>query len=236
MLIYQPPEGYRYNSDSIFLYDFVARYPLKGRVLDVGTGVGILGLLAQRDFPIVLDAIDKQAIAVAYAQHNFVINGMDVRVYHEDFSRFDPGERYDYILSNPPFYGEGVTQSTQPHLNASRYAHHLPLRALVTGAKRLLRPRGMVLLCYDAKQTDALLSALREAKLNPETIRFVHPKADREAKIVLVAARLNSRADLKVLPPLIVFDAASQYRPEAQAAFERADTHSIKAERKTAKE
>jgi len=49
MLLYQPESGYCYNSDSIFLYDFIDSFKPKGRVLDVGAGCGVLGLLVARD-------------------------------------------------------------------------------------------------------------------------------------------------------------------------------------------
>jgi tRNA1(Val) A37 N6-methylase TrmN6 len=231
MFLYQPPNGYRYNSDSIFLYDFISRFEPKGRVLDVGCGVGIVGLLVARDWPVQMDIIDKQAEMITYAAHNYAINDLSVGTSEEDFAKFAPVERYDMIISNPPFYDSAVTQSEDTRLNIARYAHHLPIVELIAGAKRLLRPRGYFVFVYDAKQVDAVLAQLREAKLNPEAIRFVHPKADREAKVVFIAARANSRAMLRVLPPLIVFDEQSRYLPEAQAAFDRAATHSITGDR-----
>ena len=51
MLLYQPESGYCYNSDSMFLYDFVSSFKPKGEVLDVGAGCGIVGLLVARDNP-----------------------------------------------------------------------------------------------------------------------------------------------------------------------------------------
>ena len=44
MLLYQPQEGYCYNSDSIFLYDFISSFNPRGRMLDVGAGCGVVGL------------------------------------------------------------------------------------------------------------------------------------------------------------------------------------------------
>ena len=62
MLLYQPDEGYCYNSDSIFLYGFISRFEPKGKTLDVGAGCGIVGLLVARDFPAVtLEAVEKQS-------------------------------------------------------------------------------------------------------------------------------------------------------------------------------
>ncbi|MDO9208145.1 MAG: methyltransferase, partial [Sulfuricurvum sp.] len=45
MLLYQPDGGYCYNSDSILLYGFIAQFNPKGKLLDVGAGCGIVGLL-----------------------------------------------------------------------------------------------------------------------------------------------------------------------------------------------
>jgi len=59
-------------------------------------------------------------------------------------------------------------------------------------------------------------------------IRFVHSKVDRESKLVMIAARTNSNAMLKVLAPLIVFDEKSSYNDEARNAFFKASTNSIK--------
>jgi tRNA1Val (adenine37-N6)-methyltransferase len=228
MFLYQAPQGYCYNSDSIFLVDFIRRFEPKGRLLDVGCGVGIISLLLGRDYPVEVHLSEKQPKMLEYALHNFAINGIGAQAYPGDFLEAEITERFDLIVSNPPFYDPRVTQSEEESLNIARYAHHLPLEPFVGKVKRLLEPRGRFILCYDAKQSDRLLSALREAKLTPECVRFVHPKLDREAKIVMVQARAASKSLCRVLPPLVVFDASGSYTPEAARAFERAATHSIK--------
>jgi len=230
MFLYQPTSGYRYNSDSIFLYDFAATFCPKNRLLDVGCGVGILSLLMSRDFALRTTIIDKQEKMLRYARHNFDLNGLEAEVHLGDFLSFESDERYDTIISNPPFYDSEVTQSEEEHLNIARYAHHLPFDAFAQKVKTLLKPRGRFVFCYDAKQIDRVLSNLKLNKINPEVIRFVHSKIDRESKLVMIAARMNSRSMTKVMPPLVVFDAQNCYLPEAQRAFERAGTHSIKGE------
>ena len=123
-----------------------------------------------------------------------------------------------------------MTQSEDNHLNTARYAHHLPFGELASKVKKHLKPRGRFIFCYDAKQTDTLLSELKLNNINPEVIRFVHSKIDRDSKLVMVAARMNSRSMVRVMPPLVVFDEESRYLPEAVKAFEKASTHSIKGE------
>lgn len=230
MFLYQSASGYRYNSDSIFLYDFAASLQPKGSLLDVGCGVGILSLLLSRDFVLRTTIIDKQEKMLSYARHNFNLNDLEAEAYLGDFLSFESNERFDMIISNPPFYDSEVTQSEDEHLNIARYAHHLPFDVFAQKAKKLLKPRGRLIFCYDAKQIDGILRDLKLNKINPEVIRFVHAKIDRESKLVMIAARINSRSMTKVMPPLVVFDAQNCYLPEAQRAFERAGTHSIKGE------
>ena len=230
LFLYQPTSGYCYNSDSIFLYDFISSFNPKGTLLDVGCGVGIISLLLTRDFKVETSIIDKQEKMLKYARHNFSLNGLDVKSYLGDFTELTTEERFDYIVSNPPFYDPRVTQSEDSHLNIARYAHHLPIEAFVRRVKTFLKPKGWFIFCYDAKQIDLLLHHLKINGINPEKIQFVHSKIDRESKLVFIAARNNSKSMTQILPPLIVFDENNVYTPKAMRAFEKANTHSIKGE------
>ena len=229
MFLYQPTSGYCYNSDSIFLYDFISRFKPKGKLLDVGCGVGIISLLLSRDFNVETSIIDKQEKMLSYATHNFALNGLDVTPYLGDFTTdLQTEERFDFIVSNPPFYDPRVTQSEDTHLNIARYAHHLPIEAFIRRVKTFLKPKGWFIFCYDAKQIDLLMYYLKANGINPEEIQFVHSKIDRESKLVMIAARNNSKSMTQILPPFVVFDEESNYLPAAMQAFEKANTHSIK--------
>jgi tRNA1Val (adenine37-N6)-methyltransferase len=228
MFLYQPTSGYCYNSDSIFLYDFISTFKPKGSLLDVGCGVGILSLLLSRDFNIETSIIDKQEKMLNYAKHNFALNNMEVKSHLGDFTQFESGEKFDYIISNPPFYDSRVTQSENTHLNIARYAHHLPIEDFIAKVKKLLKPKGYFIFCYDAKQVDLLLYHLTSYGINAETMQFVHSKIDRDSKLVMIVARMGSKSMMQVLPPFVVFDDEGVYRKQAQEAFYRANTNSIK--------
>jgi len=228
LFLYQPTKGYSYNSDSIFLYDFICHFKPKGKLLDVGCGVGIISLLLNRDFSIDTTIVDKQKIMLKYAKLNYTINGLESKSYLGNFIEYNFENSFDYVVSNPPFYDSSVTQSKNEHLNIARYAHHMPIDKFIKKVKTILSPRGRFIFCYDAKQIDKLLYTLIENKINPEVLRFVHSKVDRESKLVLIQARANSKSMMRVLPPLIVFDNDSNYLDEAKGAFMRASTHSIK--------
>ena len=228
MFLYQPTSGYCYNSDSIFLYNFISSFNPKGSLLDVGCGVGIISLLLSRDFNIETTIIDKQEKMLNYAQHNYALNNLEVKSHLGDFAQFETAEKFDTIISNPPFYDSSVTQSENTHLNIARYAHHLPIEDLIAKVKKLLKPRGYFIFCYDAKQVDLLVHHLTGYGINVEKMQFVHSKIDRDSKLVMIAARMNSKSMTQILPPFVVFDDESVYRQNAQRAFEKANTNSIK--------
>jgi tRNA1(Val) A37 N6-methylase TrmN6 len=233
--LYQPKDGYCFNSDSVFLYRFIAKFvPMKNRknleVLDVGCGVGVVGLLVTKEFGCKLWAIDKQDKNIFFTQTNARVNNLSCECIEDDFltHRFD--KKFDIIVSNPPFYHEHVIQSQNEHLNISRYNTHLPVDGFIEKAAKLLKPQGRFIFCYDAKQCDSLLVQLHKNKLNVEAMQFVHSKLENDAKLVFISARNNSRALTKILPPFVVFDKDSNYMDEAKLAFEKAGTHSIKCE------
>ena len=229
MFLYQPTSGYCYNSDSIFLYDFISEFKPKGKLLDVGCGVGIISLLLTRDFDVETAIIDKQKNMLDYAVHNFTLNGFDVQSFLGDFAtEFKTENRYDFIVSNPPFYDSNSTQSEDSHINIARYAHHLPVENFIKRVKTFLKPKGWFIFCYDARYVDMLLHHLKINSINPEKIQFVHSKIDRESKLVMIAARNNSKSMTQILPPFVVFDNKSVYMIKAQEAFKKANTNSIK--------
>ncbi len=227
MLFYQPQSGYRFNSDSIFLYDFIRSFSPAGELLDVGCGVGVIGLLLARDFTLKPALVEKQPLMVSYASKNAEINGIDADIYLKDFLEFESPKRFDYVVSNPPFYHEDVIKSDDPHIHACRYNSHLPPKPFFSKVKRLLKPRGHFFFCYDSSQLSDLVTALKETSLTVEHMQFVHPRQDRAAKLVLVHARSDSKAKCIVMPPLIPFE-GDGYGAKAEEIFKNARTHTIK--------
>ncbi len=228
MLLYQPQYGYCYNSDSIFLYDFINSFKPKGKVLDVGTGCGVVGLLVARDNKKVeLEAVEKQDIFREYAKINARVNNIKLQLYAGDFLEFDNSEKYDYIISNPPFYPDGVKKSENEMLFHSRYNVNLPLELFFKRVSQLLKPHSHFIFCYDATQFALICEFLAKVKMRVVDVQFVHPKSDRNASLVMVHARNGSKSMLKVWPPFISFE-GDKPSQKVQEIYKKANTQSIK--------
>jgi tRNA1(Val) A37 N6-methylase TrmN6 len=164
-----------------------------------------------------------------YALKNFAVNKIDVDAFNVDFLKFKSSKKFDFIISNPPFYKVDRHQSKNESINTARYEFHLPLKDLIKKSSTLITPRGYIILCYDAWQSDEVIKELKDNKFQPEFMQFVHPKEDKEANLVMIAARKGSKARCKILPPIITFDENNNYTKKAKEAFILANTHSIKA-------
>jgi len=228
MLLYQPESGYCYNSDSIFLYDFINRFKPKGRVLDVGAGCGIVGLLLARDHSgVLLEAVEKQPAFAEYALINARVNNIAYHLHHSDFLDFTPQLKYDFVISNPPFYPEGVQKSQNEMLYYARYNIHLPLDAFFKKVSQVLKPHSHFIFCYDASQLGEICVALERVKMRVVTLQFVHPNRAKGASLVMIHARNGSRSSMQILPPWIIYE-GTQETKETQALFKKANTQSIK--------
>jgi len=227
MFLYQNDNGYCFNSDTHFLYDFISLFSPKGRVLDIGSGCGILGLLIARDFDVELTQIDIQQGNVFLTSKNAEVNKIKNQVYKKDFTQSEFKNEFDFIVSNPPFYHDNHLKSKNIHLNKSRYASNLPLESLIKNASLALKPRGYFIFCYDPKQLGKILFFLEKNSLKAEFIRFVHPNQNKNANLIMICTRKNSKALTQILPPLITHEKGN-FSNKAKEIFKKTATHSIK--------
>ena len=103
----------------------------------------------------------------------------------------------------------------------------MPLENFIKKTSKILKNSGKFFFCYDVKQLNEIMIYLNKYKLNIESLQFVHPKKHKDATLVLVYARKNSKSLLKVLKPLVVFD-EKEFTLEVQNIYKNSSTHSIK--------
>ncbi len=227
--IYQPKNGYCYNSDTLFLYAFMLPF-IKPRqeVLEVGAGSGILSLLCARDREVKLHIIEKNATMMEFCRNNLRINKVCANVISGDFLMYDfLNLRFDRIISNPPFYHSGVIKSAKKTIYEARYEENLPFELMVKKIDSILKPKGEFIFCYDCKSSYKLFYTLIQYNIRPITIRFVYPKIDKEATLILCRAKKDSKSAMQVLPPLFTHNEQG-FTKEVQEIYAKANTWSIK--------
>jgi tRNA1Val (adenine37-N6)-methyltransferase len=234
LVLYQPTNGYCYNSDTHFLYNFIVenfkKYKnIKGELLDIGSGSGILGLLIAKDFDkIKLNQCEIQKMFQFFTTKNSATNKIDSKLYEGSFEHMEFGKRFDICISNPPFYHCDVIKSDNQSLKIARYNDSLPLEIFIKKTASILNSEGKFFFCYDVKQINEILLLLNKYKFNLEALQFVHPKDSKEATLILIYAKRNSKSLTKILKPLIVFDKNNEFTVEVKEIYKKSSTHSIK--------
>ncbi len=135
-----------------FTAGFVKNAP---RVLDIGTGTGLLSLMLAQQSPAAIDALELDEAAFRQAAANFEASPWQsrLRAIHADVRDFQPGTPYAFIVTNPPFY-ENDLKSPDSRRNTAMHTTTLDYETLLTAIRRLLAPDGRfsVLLPYTGFQ------------------------------------------------------------------------------------
>ena len=233
MLLYQPQDGYCYNSDTHFLHHFINTNlkifkNIKGELLDIGSGSGILGLLVARDNPrLNLNQCEVQDKFQELTEINSKNNKIESKIFKGKYQDISFDKTFDICVSNPPFYHTNVVKTENENIKIARYNDSMPLVDFISKTSKVLNQNGKFFFCYDVKQLNDIMHLLNEYKLNIESMQFVHPKIGKDATLVLIYARKNSKSLMRILSPLIVFD-EKDFTKEVQDIYKVSSTHSIK--------
>ncbi|EGK8091204.1 methyltransferase [Campylobacter lari] len=205
--LFQYSKGYRYNNDSLLLFDFLSKNNLKGNILDIGCGCGILGLLIKQKFPnsnVYLLDIQEQNIKLSYK--NAKENKLKIQGICEDFLNYKSDIKFDFLISNPPFYKKNTQKSQDLHLCISRYQEFMPLEKMFAKINTLIKPNGSFFMCYEASFLDEICAYLKQFKLKLVSLQCVHTNAQTNARLVLMHIKKNSKSPCVIVPTLFMYE------------------------------
>lgn len=137
------------------------RLPSSGRILDIGTGTGLIAVMAaQRASGCMVTGIDIDAECVAQARDNAASSPWGGRIGIEQcaLQEFFPTHRFDAIVSNPPYFEESLLPP-DARRTAARHTRSLTYAELVDGVVRLLDADGCFSLILPAAESERFLSA-----------------------------------------------------------------------------
>src|SRR4030043_215964 len=208
--IIQKKKGSRFSVDAILLSEFV-RIQKDKRVIDLGTGCGILPLLLSHTTKAhSFVGVEIQKGLADCAKRNVVLNHLKDRIsiLRQDFRGLKgtfPSGSFDVALSNPPYrrYRTGrINPSTEKAI--ARHEIKGTFEDLISIASSLFPPKGRCYLIFPALRTVDLFVVLRGERLEPKRMQFVYPRMGEEAKFILVESMKTSGVELKIMDPLIL--------------------------------
>lgn len=136
------------------------------RILDIGTGTGLLALMLAQVSLAQIDAVESNATAAQQALQNIQRSpwNANIRLIETDIIALEPTVLYDFIISNPPFF-ESDLMSHDPAKNAAKHNSELTLSELVQQINRLLKSTGTAAVLIPYHRTGYFETLLAEADL-----------------------------------------------------------------------
>jgi tRNA1Val (adenine37-N6)-methyltransferase len=221
----QSRSGYRFSMDAVLLESFIPlRRYRKG--IELGAGSGIVSiLLAKRISDIQISAVEIQKPLADRARKNVAMNGLEdrIEVLKMDMTGLKtvfPPNGFDIVFSNPPFRRTRSGRlSVDSERAAARHETMIKLPDFISTASYLLKNNGRLCMIYHPFRLIELITLLINKHLEPKSMRFVYPRAGKEAKMVLVEAVKNAGTWLTIYPPLFTHDDKGEYTEEMKKLY-----------------
>ena len=223
--IIQSSTVFAFSLDAVLLADF-AEVKKRSRVVDLAAGNGAVGLFVAPRTQNQVTLVELQPRLADMAARSVALNGFtNVDVQQRDLkdtAAVVPKDSVDVVVCNPPYFklNDGHVVNPNDHLALARHELTTTFATVAHTAADLLKYQGKAFFVHRPDRLEELLHTLAEAGLAPKRIRFIHPKAEREANMVLIEAIRSGKPDgIRILPPLIVYGSDGQYSPAVQAVL-----------------
>ncbi|NBB27155.1 tRNA1(Val) (adenine(37)-N6)-methyltransferase [Cellulophaga sp. BC115SP] len=185
-------------------------------ILDIGSGTGLLSLMMAQRTNAAIDAIELDLPAFEQAKSNIAESKWSDRigVFHGKVQDFSPDTKYDYIVSNPPFY-QNHLKSEKVQKNQAHHTETLSFEELLDSVLRLRTTSGkfaVLLPAYEAKVLESL--AINKGLLPQKKLTVRHREG---AKILRVIVEYGSEPEILENTELLIKDAQDQYTGQFSA-------------------
>jgi tRNA1(Val) A37 N6-methylase TrmN6 len=208
----QHRNGYRFSLDAVLLAHFL-RPGAGARVLDLGCGCGVIGLiLCHRHPDLRLTGLELQPALAELARNNALSNNFQDRFTVEQgdlrgIKKIMRPESYDMVVSNPPYHRTGSGRiNREDECALARHELTADPYSVIAAAAFAVKNRGTAICIYPAERLAAVTAAMMKKRLVPKRLRpiYSYPEDDR-AKLVMIEAVKNGGEGLRLLPPLYIY-------------------------------
>jgi tRNA1(Val) A37 N6-methylase TrmN6 len=229
LLLIQPKRGHRVGTDAALLV--AGADARQGRIVDVGAGVGAVGLaLAQRNPLAAVDLVELDPEVAALAESNAARNGLEARTRVLRLDALNSRERREAglaesancVVTNPPFFDAHAVRvspdagKARAHVLAAGAEASATLADWIQACLAMLAPGGRFVMIHRPGALSAILAAIG-SRLGALALLPVHPTIGASAHRLLVSGVKGSKAPLRLAPGLVLHGADGRLTAEAHA-------------------
>lgn len=226
--IIQNTEGFCFGIDSILLSDFAKDIKKDSKVIDLGTGTGIIGILLCAKTEIShMVGVEIQEEVYDIARRNIRLNKLEekftlMNINIKELEKRQEIGKFDVVVTNPPYKKEntGIQNENEKKL-ISRHEITANLEDFIKVSSQLLKDKKDLYMVHRPDRLVDIIELLRKYKLEPKKLRLVYPKPEKEPNLLLIKATKNARPFLKVEKPLYVYKESGEYTDEILKIYGR---------------
>ena len=219
--IIQNKDGFCFGIDAVLLSDFAKDIHNNSKVLDLGTGTGILGiLLCAKTKLSKIYGIDVQEDVCDMASRSIRLNHLEnkfeiINKNIKDLECIFEENTFDAIVSNPPYKKDnsGLKNESEAKL-ISRHEITASLEDFISISSKLLKSNCSLYMVHRPERLSDLFYLLRKYHLEPKKLRLVYSYFDSKPKLILVKATKNANSFLNIEEPLIIYNKDGSYTNE----------------------
>jgi tRNA1(Val) A37 N6-methylase TrmN6 len=219
--IIQSPSVFAFSLDAVLLARFVYVPIQKGNLIDLCSGNGVVPLFLSARTKGQIIGVEIQERLYDMAVRSIEYNGLEQRLQmiHGDIKDM-PKQlgygKFDVVTCNPPYFTTPSKEEINPneHLAIARHEILCTLEDAVKASSQLAKQGGKVAFVHRPGRLLDIITLMREYRLEPKRIQFVYPKKGKEANTLLIEAIKDGSPDLKISPPLFVYNEDNEYTPE----------------------
>lgn len=223
----QKKDGFCFGVDAVLLSHF-AQIAAGSRVIDLGTGTGIIAvLLAAKKRPREVTGLEIQADIADMAKRSVDMNGLGDKVkiiggdIKEAVTLFGASS-FDAVVSNPPYMCKGGGLLNPADTKAiSRHELLCTLEDVVSTAAKLLRPGGRFSMVHRPQRLADIIFSMRTNGIEPKQLRMIHPSPGKKPNLLLISGTRDGNPELRVLEPLYIYDENGNYSKEIDEIYNR---------------
>lgn len=212
LYIIQKQDGFKFGTDAVLLSDF-AKKTKADKILDLCTGSGIIPvLLSAKTKARHIAGLEIQHDVAKMAQRTVLYNGLEDRVLIKqgdlcDVKEFFTPHSFDCVTINPPYMK--ADEHVKNRMDSKSIARHEVLCTLedcISACAKMLKFHGEFFMVHRPKRLIDIIELMGKEKIEPKVLRFVHAKKESEPSMVLVHGVYHGGKELKILPPLILYN------------------------------
>ena len=227
--IIQNDDGFCFGIDSALLSEFAIDIKKDSKVIDLGTGTGIISflLIAKTNLEHIT-GIEVQEEVADMANRSIKLNNLEdkfniINCDIKDILLNVKRDFFDVVVTNPPYkkVNTGAKNENEKKV-ISRHEILADIFDFIKASKYVLKDKGSLYMVHRPERLADIIYGLRENKIEPKLIRFVYSRKDsKEAKLVLIKGVKNGGEFLKIQEPLYIYEENGEYSEEIRRIYNK---------------